>query len=294
MSILRDHYLARALSESNESIEKIYERKGSNPKELEIVGTFAPLYADEEIYAMPTGRLMVSNTPNIPTPVGATNNGPRYSLGPAVLKQNGNIISADFSGTFPNYYQNGLNPKYNFGVVSLEVTNGRKTATIAPVDYADTASGDSKGWIFDFDISSNTDALKILKSKNASFRLVQDVLGTVLEETDYYYVTNQLAIYGEQHGSTTQFRNQGTLEPATISVYHRGKELKGNRCPPITLWQYRSIPLEAPGNAKAINTHFKPGQAIEVDTQQPGNFVFTFSINTPNIPTPVGATNNGS
>jgi len=39
------------------------------------------------------------------------------------------------------------------------------------VDYADTASGDSRGWIFDFDISSNIAAQRILQDLEAKFSL---------------------------------------------------------------------------------------------------------------------------
>ena len=85
-----------------------------------------------------------------------------------------------------------------------------------------------------------------------------------------------------------EFLNQGTTEPATVSVYHHGRELSAHSCPPITLWQYRSIPLQAPGNAEAISTNLEPGQPIEVDTSQPGNFLFTFTINNATSPAPAG------
>ena len=297
VGVIFRYYLSRAMGvagQTKEDIVNLYKSTGnrSNPKELEIVGTFAPLYADEKFYSMPTGRLMVSNVSNISTPPSTKNNGANglIALAPAVLKRNGNTISADFSGTFPDYYNktNKTNPKYNFGPVNLQVTNGKDTATIGAVDYADTAKGDNRGWIFDFDISSNKSALNILKSRNASFKLVHGLHETVLEETEYYFVTNQLVIYAEQHGSGSEFRNQGTIEPATVSVFRRGVELKGRSCPPVAVWQYRSIPLEAPGNAVPINSNYKPGQPLEIDTSQPGNFLFTFSINTLANPAPAG------
>jgi hypothetical protein len=157
---------------------------------------------------------------------------------------------------------------------------------IGPVDYADTAAGDRKGWVFDFDISSNQDAQTVLGDGGAVFKLVHPTLGNVLEETDYYFVTNQQAIYAEQFGSGTEFLNQGDIEHATLSVYHRGQELSADSCPPITLWQYRSIPLQAPGNAEPIATDLRPGQPIAVDTRQPGNFLFTFTINDGASPAP--------
>ena len=103
-------------------------------------------------------------------------------------------------------------------------------------------------------------------------------LGMILNETDYYFVSNQQAIYAEQFGSGSQFLNQGTLESATVLVLRHGLEIPAHKCPPITVWQYRSIPLQDPGNAVAIFTGFTPGQPIIVDTSQPGNFLFTFSI----------------
>ena len=77
------------------------------PRILEIVGTFAPLFANEKIVTGPVGRLLISNVAHIPTPPGSRNNGNNgfIALAPAVLQRNGNIISADFSGTFPDYFQ---------------------------------------------------------------------------------------------------------------------------------------------------------------------------------------------
>lgn len=261
--------------------EALYEKQKTNPATLEIIGTFAPLYEDEKILTTPTGRLMVSNTVDIPTPPGSHNNGSKgkIALAPAVLRQSGNIISTDFVGTFPDNSQGTDNFKYDFGPVGLVVTNGEDKAEIGVVDYINRVTGDQKGWVFDFDISSNKDAQQILKDPdNATFKLVSMNYGDILEETDYYFVSNQQAIYTEQNGSGTKFLNQGSTDPATLSVYHRGQELSADSCPPITLWQYRSIPLQSPGNAEAISTDFKPGQPIEVNTSQPGNFLFTFTI----------------
>jgi hypothetical protein len=286
------YYLYRPLqgTTSNAGIEAIYEQKQTNPATLEIIGTFAPLYEHETILTTPTGRLMVSNTANIPTPAGSHNNGANghIALAPAVLQRHGDIISADFVGTFPDYFHAaeassgtappGVNPKYNFGPVSLVVSNSTKSAEVGAVNYANTVAGDQQGWVFDFDIASNQDAQHVLGDPNATFTLVHASCGNVLEETDYYFVSNQQAMYTEQFGSGTEFLNQGTTEPATISVYHRGQKLSGASCPPITLWQYRSIPLQAPGDAEALSTHFKPGEPIVVDTSQPGNFLFTFSV----------------
>lgn len=283
-AILR-YYLFRPMEKANTNsqIEAVYQQQQANPATLEIVGTLAPLYADETIFTTPTGRLMISNKAQIPTPPGSQNNGANglLALAPAVLQVAENIVSADFVGTFPDYYQMNfepLNGKYFFGEVSLVVSAGANSATIGAVDYANTTQGDQQGWVIDFDISANAAAQKVLQDRNATFQLTHPTLGMILGETDYYFVSNQQAIYAEQNGDGSQFLNQGTLEPATISVFHRGLELSPNECPPVTVWQYRSIPLQDPGNAVSISDDLKPGQPIIVDTSQPGNFLFTFSV----------------
>jgi hypothetical protein len=266
-----------------QQIVKLYETQSPNPATLEIVGTFAPLFADEKIVAAPVGRLLVCNTANIPAPKGSTNNSPNglIALAPAVLWQNGNIVSVDFSGTFPEYFQNNANPKYDFGQVALVVGNAGGSAPIGPVNYTDADAGNRCGWIFDFDIGANTDAQKILADPAAKFSLQSAKYGTVLEETDYYFVSNQQGIYAEQNGPGDSFLNQGTSEPATIAVYRGGRELGPADCPPVTVWQYRSVPIQSPGNVEVVTTTFKPGQPIQIDTSQPGNFALTFSIGNP-------------
>ena len=287
-AILR-YYLFRPMESAttNEQIEALYQQQANNPATLEIVGTIAPLYADERIFTTPTGRLMVCNQTQIPTPPGSENNGSNglIALAPAVLQVADNIVSADFVGTFPDYYQptadpvpDHVNDKYDFGAVSLVVSAGTNSAPIGTVDYTNTAQGDQHGWVLDFDISSNALAQRVLQDPDASFQLVHATLGVILKETDYYFVSNQQGIYAEQFGSGAEFLNQGTLEPATVSVFRLGLELSAYQCPPITVWQYRSIPLQDPGNALAISTNLKPGQPIIVDSSQPGNFLFTFFI----------------
>ncbi|MEA2892784.1 MAG: hypothetical protein QOI05_3577 [Bradyrhizobium sp.] len=287
------YYLYRRTggASGNADIEALYEKKQTNPAILEIVGTFAPLFSNEKIVTGPVGRLLVSDVTNIPTPLGSRNNGNNgfVALGPAVLQSDGNSISADFSGTFPDCFQSNpqANPKYDFGKITLTVANTKESAPIGPVDYADTASGDRRGWIFDFDISSNIAAQRILQDAEAKFSLQHPQYGTVLAETDYYFVSNQQGIYAEQNGPPDSFLNQGTYEPATVSVYRRGRELSAAECPPITVWQYRSVPIQSPGDVNAIATNFKPGQSLQVDTAQPGNFLFTFSIDDPAAPAPI-------
>jgi len=211
------------------------------------------------------------------------------SLAPAVLTQRGNLISADFCGTFPDYFQpvaggsaspraGNINPKYSFGPVTLYVTGNGTSVPVGPVQYADATSGDQIGWLIDFDLSANAPAQQALQDPNASFQLVHPTLGIVLSETDYYFVSNQQSVYAEQYGPGDSFVNQGTAEPATVSVYSRGQLLPAGSCPPITVWQYRSVPMQSPGNAEILTTTFQPGDPIAVDTSQPGNFLLTFTV----------------
>ncbi|HEY6802016.1 MAG TPA: hypothetical protein VI306_00425 [Pyrinomonadaceae bacterium] len=287
VGVILRYYLFRPMENAttNDQIEALYSQQKNNPATLEIVGTFAPLMADEHIFTIPTGRLMVCNQTQIPTPAGTQNNGNNglIALAPAVLS-NQEFISVDFAGTFPDWYKTVPQPsnsKYDFGPVNLVVYAGSVSAIIGEVGYANTTQGDMQGWIFDFDIGSNSEAQQVLKNKAAKFKLVHSTLGDILDETDYYFVSNQQGIYAEQFGTGSMFLNQGTQEPATVSVFSYGQELSADNCPPITVWQYRSIPLQDPGNAIAISTNQKPGQPIVVDTSQPGNFLFTFSINAP-------------
>jgi len=293
VGVILRYYLFRPLqtAKTKAEIEALYQQKKTNPVTLEIAGSFAPLFAGEQILTTPTGRLMISNQPQIPTPLGSQNNSANglFALAPAVLQVNENIVSADFIGTFPDNYQPQPQPsniKYDFGNVSLVVYSGSNSAVIGAVEYAKTAEGYQRGWIFDFDISANTAAQQVLQNAEAKFKLVHSSQAVVLDETDYYFVSNQQGIYAEQHGTGSLFLNQGSLEPATFSVFYRGQELSANACPAITVWQYRSIPLQEPGNAVPISTNHKPGQPIVVDTSQPGNFLFTFSVNDKNNPGP--------
>jgi hypothetical protein len=286
------YYLYRPISiNDNAQIVALYKEGKTNPVTIQMAGTFAPLYDHETIFTGPAGRLMVANTATIPSPPKGKNNagGGPIALAPGTLHQKNNIISADFIGTFPENYQGnpGLpDPKFDFGPVSLVVSVAGASAVIGPVDYANVAAGNQSGWIFDFDISGNAAAQQILKDSDASFTLESSnpALGNVLQEAGHYFVSNQQGIYAEQHGSGELFLNQGIEEHATVHVYRRGRELSSADCPPITVWQYRSIPLESPGNAVPIATNFKPGQRMVVDTSQPGNFLFTFSIDAAEAP----------
>jgi len=283
VGVIFRYYIYRPLPiyGSNAALAALYTQQMTNPATAQIVGTIAPLYDDETILTAPVGRLLIKNDATIPTPPNSQNNSSngKVMLAPAIVTQRGNVVSAEFAGTFPEYYQAGANPKYDFGAVSLVVDGNGVSATIAAVNYADTAGGNNRGWIFDFDISSNADAQKALQDANAAFRLVSANYKDVLNETDYYVTSNQQSIYAEQGGPGNSFLNQGTNEPATVAVYHRGQPLAAGSCPPITVWQYASTPLQSPGPAQLLTNALQPGDPLNVDTSQPGNLLFTFVVN---------------
>ena len=291
MGVICRYYLYRRSggASSNADIEALYEKQQSNPATLEIVGTFAPLFADERIVTGPVGRLLISNVAQIPTPPGSNNNGNGFiALAPAVLQRNGNTISADFSGTFPDDFQtdSGANPKFDFGPVSLWVANaaervssGRSTT---PTPIPAIAAG-----------GSSTSISRRMQRPGGSWRipmrrfsLQHEQYGTILAETDYYFVSNQQGIYAEQHGARRLFPEPGDHRAGHRLGLPSRPRTDADDCPPITVWQYRSVPIQSPGDVEAIATNFKPGQQLQVDTSQPGNFLFTFSIDDPGHPAP--------
>lgn len=275
---------------SGQALADLYRHRKMSPATLQIIGTLAPLTDGERILTGPVGRLMIMNAATIKTPGKSNNSGKDelISLAPAVLRQSGNTVSADFSGTFPDDGQGSPAPKFDFGPVSLMVTGGGTTATVGAVPYTDVNGGDQRGWLFDFDIASNADAKKALQDPEATFSLSNPTYPTVLAETDYYFPSNQQAVYAEQHGPGGLFRNQGTIEPATVSVYRRGKLLSAADCPPITVWQYQSTPIQSPGDASVLSANFKPGQPLTIDTSHFGNVLLTFTINDAANPAPGG------
>jgi hypothetical protein len=257
----------------------------STPKLVQFVATIAPLYESEEIVTGPVGRLMISNSTPICTPPAYQNNSVngQIALAPAVLQQNGNVLSADFSGTFPDNLSGSSNPKFDFGPVSLvavSMNGSEPTKTIGSIDYADLDAGNARGWVWDFELGD-------IDLSRFYLQIVSPTYGVVLEEVLYAFFSNQQAVYAEQNGSGELFLNQGTVEPATLSVYFLGRKLDPARCPPINVWQYAAVPLQAPGNAQLLAT-IAPGEPIVIDTSQPNNYFLTFTVNDKNYPAPAG------
>jgi hypothetical protein len=275
------YYLYRIIQPitDNAGLETLYKNKQQNAASLQFVATIAPLFEGEEIITGPVGRLLVAPPPTISTlPLTNNNGGGTIALAPAVLQLNGNQISVEFVGTFPDNNQPPTNDKYDFGAVELKVTGNGNTAPIGVVDYANTSAGDQRGWLFDFDICDNQPAQDALTDPHATFLLSSAQYGDVLSETEFYVVSNQQAVYAEQFGSGDSFLNQGTNEPAAVSVYRYGKLLPAGSCPPISVWSYSTVPLQTPGARVSLTDNLQPGQPISVDTSLPGNFTFTFTV----------------
>lgn len=264
---------------SNDGLQKLYKNQEQNAATLQFVATIAPLYGEEAITTGPVGRLLVAPPPTISTaPLTNNNGGGTIALAPAVLQHNGDLVSVEFVGTFPDNYQPPTNDKYDFGGVTLMVDGAGTSATIGSVNYTDTNGGDQCGWLFDFDISKNAAAQKALGDPAATFRLASAKYGNVLNESAYFVVSNQQAMYAEQHGPGDSFFNQGSYEPATVSVYQYGKLLPAGKCPPLTVWSYSTVPLQTPGALVKVASNFNPGDPLTVDTSLPGNFTFTFTV----------------
>jgi|GEM_PF-554462 len=283
------YYLYRSVQrvQGNDNIEKMYAIQGQNAADIQFVATIAPLRADEVITTGPVGRLLVAPPPSISTqPLTKNNGGGTIALAPAVLQQDGNRISVDFVGTFPDNNQPASNDKYDFGPVELMVDGNGTSASIGNVHYLTPSDGDRRGWLFDFDISGNPAAQKALTDPAATFRLSSPKFNDVLNERDYYIVSNQQAVYAEQNGAPDSFMNQGTAEPATISVYQHGKVLPAGVCPPITVWSYSTVPLQTPGALVQVAQNFNPGDLLTVDVSRPGNFTFTFTVDGQPSPPP--------
>jgi hypothetical protein len=275
------YYLYRVIQgvTDNDGLAALYAQQQQNPATLQFVATIAPLYGDEEITTGPVGRLLIAPPPTIATPTSNNNGKGTIALAPAVLRQQGLLLSGEFVGTFPDNDQPaaGTNDKFDFGPVALVADGNGTSATIGAIDYADTAAGDARGWLFDFDLSENPAAQQVLTDPAATFRLVSPQYAAVLAETRYYVVSNQQALYAEQNGPGDSFRNQGTCEPATVEVYEYGRPLAAADCPPITVWSYSTVPLQTPGALVKVMA-IQPGDPIAVDTSLSGNFLFTFTV----------------
>lgn len=282
-----------------QEVEASYASNGQNPDYIQLVGTMAPAYGNE-VASCPTGRVLLPSGA-VPAPGSHGNSGPPtfpYQLAPAIVNVNteAQLVSVDFSGTFPDALQvtNGVydplvtdnNPKWDFGPVSLQVTDGTTTMTLSLIDYTDTAAGDAKGWIFDIPFSYiGPDAMKMVQDGTSTLVLtgmVNNQPVQLLVEQEYLIVSDQACIWGEQAlegpSSQTFVTNDGIPGPSTVRVFRRGVELSAAQCPPVTVWEYDTTPNQAPGNGQIISTSWGPGQPLSVDVATNGNRLYTFVV----------------
>ena len=275
------------------AMQQVYASKGLNPDYCELAGTIAPWW-EGEMQSTPTGRLLQATSASIPvpppTPPEVGGNGPAFSLAPAVLVVNdaAGRVSVDFATTFPEWYQGspaydpsvtGNNPRWDFGPVTLQVRGeGGAQYDFGAVAYADTATGDACGWVFDFALPAEEAEL----ARTGTFYLNSAQYGDLLAEQEYLIASDQACIFAEQGGagSTTQsFTNDGTADgPATIRVFQKGVELAPAQCPAITVWEYDTTPNNDPGSVVQRATDYGPGQPLTADVSAPGNRLFTFTL----------------
>lgn len=270
-----------------------------NPDYVQVTGTIAPWYTGE-MESSPTGRLLNPTTNTFPLPQGSIGNaGPdangikHFGLAPAVLVVDWNrqIVSVDFSGTFPDSYQNPAydpmqtdtkyNPKYDFGPVNLVVRNGSQSHDFGVVNYVDTDGGDSIGWIFDFPIGDTSDTLKEL-IEGGDFALTSQNYGDLLAESEYFIVSDQSCIFGEQGGAgstESSFTNDGpTDSPATVRIFQKGVEIPADQSPEMTLWEYDTTPNQSTGPLEQLSTSYKAGDPLTVSVEKSGNRLYTFTL----------------
>ena len=272
--------LPQNLPDSNDAFHEVitdwYRNGRANPKTMQIIGTLAPWHEGDPI-AMPPGRQLISRETNVSTAGHMRNNGGGHiALAPATAHQHDEWLSVDFSGSFPDQLDTKTrhNPKFDMGPVWL-MAKGEDLALarIAQIDYRASIANDAKGWIFDFDLGDNKDALDILRN-GGHLVLVDGVDRPILTEVDYYVVTDHLAVYGQQGGPDSTFVSQGADEPISVRVYHRGTLDPGAN---VHMWQYRSAPIQAPGDAVERGV-IQPGDTIRVGTEEPGAFLLTFRV----------------
>ena len=296
------HHLTQGVPTSQmtpREVQAVYAQNGQNPDYIQVVGTVAPAYGNE-VASCPTGRVLIPSG-SVPAP-GSHGNAnpadPQFQLGPAVVNVDAQaqLVSVDFSGTFPEALQvtGGIydplvtdnNPKWDFGPVALQVTDGTSTLTLSLIDYTNTAAGDAVGWIFDIPFSYiGPDATKMVQDGTSTLVLtgmVNNQPVPLLVEQEYLVVSDQACIWGEQmpEGPSLQafLSADGTPAPSTIRVFKRGVELSPAECPPVTVWEYDTTPNQAPGNGQIITNSWGPGQPLAVDPQLNGNRLYTFVV----------------
>ena len=187
-------------------------------------------------------------------------------------------MSADFVGTFPDYYQTHAGARRNrqvrfwrrcrwsFLAAPTARSSGQSITRRQPTATSEAGSSIST--------SPRTPPLSRscrtrMRHSTAPFSLGSD--------SGRDRLLFRLEPAGNLCGAIrerAEFLNQGTHEPATVSVFHRGQELSAVPVPADYGLAVSVDSLQAPGNVEAISTSFKPGQAHHRRYQPAGEFSF--------------------
>ena len=228
---------------------------------------------------------MVSNTAQIPTPPGHPQQRRRLHRAGAggAGSRTATSSSADFSGTFPDYFQKGANPKFDFGAVSLVVADASAQRHDRAGELRGHGGRRRQGLDLRFRhlVESGRPA-GVAAIRTPIFTLVHALHrhGAWRRPTTISSRTSR-RIYAEQYGPGTDVPEPG----------HQGAR-DGLGLPPRPgARRRRTLPadhrLAVPLHPHSVARRRRrpsprtssPDSRIEVDTSQPGNFLFTFSIN---------------
>lgn len=264
----------------------LYDNQGLNPDYAEIQGTIAPWFVGEPASA-PAGRPLLATKNTIPVPNGRKGNGPQFQLSPAVVYINpkDNVVSVDFSPTFPDQYSGsydpfntGDNPKWDFGPLSLNVSYNGSVHTFQSIQYADTKQNDQKGGVFDFPFNPGIPGLKqMLEAGN--FVVNSSQYGDLLAETAYFILSDASALYTDvdpAHPTTDKFLNE-TGVPVTTNflLFKKGRLLTSQDPERLDLFYYDTTPNQSPGPLTVLQKGYLPGSPISLPVSGPGNRLIT-------------------
>lgn len=268
-----------------DAITKLYENKGLNPTYVQLQGTIAPWF-EGEMKSVAEGRYLIPTSNTIPVPQGCSANGPALSLAPATLQidtVNNNIV-VNFTASFPELYKGQYDPlstanndKYNFGQLSLGISNDGVNQPFADILYS-TMVNDGMGWVFIFPFDPTIPGL-MEKLESGLFTVSNSQYGILLQETPYMIVSDQSTVFAEQiaaGGSTSSFLDEDGV-PVSISfnAYKKGVQLTASDPDTFDLWVYDTTPNQAPGNATLLVSGYKPGQSISLPVGSAGNRLIT-------------------
>ncbi|HYG17061.1 MAG TPA: hypothetical protein VEC12_14985, partial [Bacteroidia bacterium] len=273
-----------------DAITQLYKTKGLNPTYVQLQGTIAPWY-EGDMDTMAEGRYLIPTSNTVPVPPGCKANGPALALGPATLQVDNvnNLIIINGTAAFPEKYQGQYdpmqtdnNPKYDFGPLSLGVL----VDGVAPYNFADilyaTMVNDGSGWMFTVSFQPTIPNIQQMFD-NGLFFISSEKYGILLQETPYFIVSDQSAVFAEQNPGTSQstFLNKdGVPVPVSFNVYKKGVQLTSSCTESFNLWVYDTTPNQAPGTATLLTENYKPGQSISLPVDTPGNRLITAVLST--------------